>query len=356
MHDVQLRRRRTADEHRQRELEARAAGIKAVATWHATAHHPDVPRGLRRRRLPGRVNRLPALKADTDVFTTFEGDNTVLLQLVAKGLLTDYRDSFGDLDTLGMVRFGAKQFAASGHRAHGGPRPRAAARRRARRAATARRATCSTAAGSSSCSRTASATCWRPSPCGCARPASPAPTCSRSSTTPRTTSSRPPAPTSTGWSLESFVAAIEACTDPAARAAARARLRPLRAEQHRAGPRPGTSSTAGITPARSKQVTGLGQRPLRHAAPARPGPRRRLRHPARLAGHRAARGAGLGLRPPTRGAAAGPRHHGRPASPPAPGGAGRRCARSRPASPPCRGPRPWRSPRPPRRRSRPSCP
>ena len=42
-----------------------------------------------------------AMKADTDVFTTFEGDNTVLLQLVSKGLLTSYRDHFGDLDTLG---------------------------------------------------------------------------------------------------------------------------------------------------------------------------------------------------------------------------------------------------------------
>ncbi|MEP6561920.1 MAG: acyl-CoA dehydrogenase, partial [Nakamurella sp.] len=48
-------------------------------------------------------NRLPALKADTDVFTTFEGDNTVLLQLVAKGLLTGYRDAFGSLDGWGRV-------------------------------------------------------------------------------------------------------------------------------------------------------------------------------------------------------------------------------------------------------------
>ena len=53
------------------------------------------------------------LRADTDVFTTFEGDNTVLLQLVAKGLLTSYRDTFGDLDMLGIVRFGARQIAAS---------------------------------------------------------------------------------------------------------------------------------------------------------------------------------------------------------------------------------------------------
>jgi acyl-CoA oxidase len=50
-------------------------------------------------------NRLPHLKADTDVFTTFEGDNTVLLQLVAKGLLTGYRDTFGSLDGWGRVGF-----------------------------------------------------------------------------------------------------------------------------------------------------------------------------------------------------------------------------------------------------------
>jgi len=51
------------------------------------------------------INRFAALKADTDVFTTFEGDNYVLLQLVAKGLLTDYSSDFSDLDQLGMARF-----------------------------------------------------------------------------------------------------------------------------------------------------------------------------------------------------------------------------------------------------------
>jgi acyl-CoA oxidase len=111
MHEVQLAGDQ-AEEHQQRLLEARAAGIKAVATAHATATIQTC-----REACGGAgylsVNRLPALKADTDVFTTFEGDNTVLLQLVAKGLLTDYRDSFGDLDTLGMVRFGARQFAGA---------------------------------------------------------------------------------------------------------------------------------------------------------------------------------------------------------------------------------------------------
>ncbi|HET8766259.1 MAG TPA: acyl-CoA dehydrogenase [Pedococcus sp.] len=109
MHDVQTA-GEAVDEHDQRQLEARAAGLKAVSTAHATATIQAC-----REACGGAgylaVNRLPALKADTDVFSTFEGDNTVLLQLVAKGLLTDYRDAFGDLDTLGMVRFGARQFA-----------------------------------------------------------------------------------------------------------------------------------------------------------------------------------------------------------------------------------------------------
>jgi acyl-CoA oxidase len=91
-----------------RRLESLAAGIKAASTWHAT----DTIQ-MCREACGGAgylsINRLPQLKADTDVFTTFEGDNTVLLQLVAKGLLTNYRDEFGSLDTLGMVRFVADQ-------------------------------------------------------------------------------------------------------------------------------------------------------------------------------------------------------------------------------------------------------
>ena len=99
-------------ERRQRELEARAAGIKAVATWHATATIQAC------REACGGAgylaeNLLTTLKADTDVFTTFEGDNTVLLQLVAKGLLTHYQSDFEDLGTLATLRFMAEQFAGS---------------------------------------------------------------------------------------------------------------------------------------------------------------------------------------------------------------------------------------------------
>ncbi|GAA4080790.1 acyl-CoA dehydrogenase [Nocardioides kongjuensis] len=92
------------DEETRRLLESRAAGTKALATWHATDTIQEC-----REACGGAgylaVNRFAALKADTDVFTTFEGDNHVLLQLVGKGLLTDYASDFSDLDQLGMVRF-----------------------------------------------------------------------------------------------------------------------------------------------------------------------------------------------------------------------------------------------------------
>jgi acyl-CoA oxidase len=100
------------DERRQRELESRAAGVKAVSTWHTTATIQAC------REACGGAgylaeNLLTTLKADTDVFTTFEGDNTVLLQLVAKGLLTNYQSDFADLGTLATARFVAEKFAGT---------------------------------------------------------------------------------------------------------------------------------------------------------------------------------------------------------------------------------------------------
>lgn len=92
------------DEHTRRALESRAAGTKALGTWHASRTIQEC-----REACGGAgylsANRFDAMRADTDVFTTFEGDNHILLQLVAKGLLTDYSSSFGELDQLGMVRF-----------------------------------------------------------------------------------------------------------------------------------------------------------------------------------------------------------------------------------------------------------
>ena len=88
---------------RQREVEALAAGVKAVATWHMVRTVQDA-----RECCGGKgyltENRFASLRADSDVFVTFEGDNTVLLQLVAKTMLSDYASQFEDLDAVGMAR------------------------------------------------------------------------------------------------------------------------------------------------------------------------------------------------------------------------------------------------------------
>lgn len=94
----------TPDAQKQRELEGRAAGLKAAQTWYATRAIQEA------REMCGGAgyleeNRLTRLRADTDVFTTFEGDNHVLMQLVAKEQLTAYAQEVGGLDPVGMVRF-----------------------------------------------------------------------------------------------------------------------------------------------------------------------------------------------------------------------------------------------------------
>ncbi len=96
------------EQRARRELESRAAGLKALATWHAN----ETIQGCREACGGAGYlteNRFGELMADTEVFTTFEGDNTILLQLVAKSLLTDYRDSFGELNAIGTAAFVASQ-------------------------------------------------------------------------------------------------------------------------------------------------------------------------------------------------------------------------------------------------------
>ncbi|MFW6049636.1 MAG: acyl-CoA dehydrogenase [Myxococcota bacterium] len=82
-----------ADERARRALESRVAGLKACATWEAVATLQQC-----RECCGGQgylsVNRIADLRRDAEVFTTFEGDNVVLLELVAKGLLTGYRQRF----------------------------------------------------------------------------------------------------------------------------------------------------------------------------------------------------------------------------------------------------------------------
>lgn len=89
-------------------VEALAAGLKAYASRHAQETLQNC-----REALGGQgylaANRLGVLREDTDIFTTFEGVNVVLLQLVAKSLLSKYRESVGDLRLWSMVRLLAER-------------------------------------------------------------------------------------------------------------------------------------------------------------------------------------------------------------------------------------------------------
>lgn len=87
-----------------REIEAQAAALKAAASWHATrslqeAREACGGEGFRW------TSRIASRKADSDIFTTFEGDNTVLQLQVAKGLLAGYKQEFADMNAFGMLRY-----------------------------------------------------------------------------------------------------------------------------------------------------------------------------------------------------------------------------------------------------------
>ncbi len=98
------------DSEDRRELEAAAAGLKAFSTWHTTDTVQEA-----RECCGGQgylaENRFAALKADSDVFTTFEGDNTVLLQLLAKAQLTGYRRQFSEMSLFRLARYVASELA-----------------------------------------------------------------------------------------------------------------------------------------------------------------------------------------------------------------------------------------------------
>ncbi|MEO1487072.1 MAG: acyl-CoA dehydrogenase [Bacteroidota bacterium] len=81
----------TTDDMRQ--IETQVAGLKSMITWFSNTTIQEC-----REACGGKgylsENRLGDLKGDVDIFTTFEGDNTVLLQLAAKGVLSDFKSEF----------------------------------------------------------------------------------------------------------------------------------------------------------------------------------------------------------------------------------------------------------------------
>ncbi|MGJ9401970.1 acyl-CoA dehydrogenase family protein [Arthrobacter sp. KK5.5] len=86
------------------DLETLAAALKPTSTWHAL----DILQECREACGGAGFltkNRFTSLRADLDVYATFEGDNNVLLQLVAKRLLADYAQEFRHLDAGVLARY-----------------------------------------------------------------------------------------------------------------------------------------------------------------------------------------------------------------------------------------------------------
>jgi acyl-CoA oxidase len=99
---------RTDTDADRQDLETLAAALKPLSTWAAL----DILQEAREATGGNGFlaeNRLTALRADLDIYATFEGDNNVLLQLVAKRLLTDYSKKFASADAGALAQYVADQ-------------------------------------------------------------------------------------------------------------------------------------------------------------------------------------------------------------------------------------------------------
>lgn len=86
------------------EIEALAAGLKSLSTWNTTKTIQTCREACGGK---GYLSEMyfDLLKADSDIFTTFEGDNTVLLQLTAKSRLTYFKKQFGKMDWWDTLKY-----------------------------------------------------------------------------------------------------------------------------------------------------------------------------------------------------------------------------------------------------------
>lgn len=94
------------------EIEALAAGLKAFSTWNTT-HTLQECRECCGGKGYLAENRIGVLKNDSEIYTTFEGDNTVLMQLVAKSRLTEFKQEFSNMNLFGVLNYVADQAKTS---------------------------------------------------------------------------------------------------------------------------------------------------------------------------------------------------------------------------------------------------
>lgn len=93
-----------------RKVETQVAGLKSMITWYANSTIQEC-----REACGGKgyllENRIADLKGDVDIFTTFEGDNNVLLQLAAKGVLSDFKAEFNSAGFTAVLKLLSQQLS-----------------------------------------------------------------------------------------------------------------------------------------------------------------------------------------------------------------------------------------------------
>ncbi len=101
----------TSDTPQEREdLETLAAALKPLSTWAALDTLQEAREACGGSGFMAE-NRLVGLRADLDIYVTFEGDNNVLLQLVGKRLLGDFAKQFKGADAATLAKFAVSQTA-----------------------------------------------------------------------------------------------------------------------------------------------------------------------------------------------------------------------------------------------------
>lgn len=100
------------------DLETIAAALKPLSTWHALETLQEAREACGGAGFLAE-NRLVGLRQDLDIYVTFEGDNNVLLQLVAKRLLTDYSKQFQGAGFGVLARYAAGQAADKAYHGSG---------------------------------------------------------------------------------------------------------------------------------------------------------------------------------------------------------------------------------------------
>ncbi|WP_017793284.1 acyl-CoA dehydrogenase family protein [Leucobacter salsicius] len=98
---------RDTEENRE-DLETLAASFKPLSTWAALDTLQEAREACGGAGFIAK-NRFTGLRADLDIYVTFEGDNNVLLQLVGKRLLKDYAAQFAGGDKAALAKAAATQ-------------------------------------------------------------------------------------------------------------------------------------------------------------------------------------------------------------------------------------------------------